>query len=325
MRVLVTGGTGFIGSHLVEMLLQTGAHVVCLVRQEGNLRWLSGLPVKTVIGNLTRPDSLVGAIEDFDRLYHVAGVVRAPHPRLFQAVNQVGTRNLVEACLRAKRPPSRFVYVSSQAAVGPSDSGPPVGEEREPCPIYPYGESKLQGEREVLSRKDRLDVVVVRPPIVYGPRDRSLLPLFRLVQHGFCPIVGKAEHRFSFCYVEDLVQGLLLAGESQGPSGRIYHVASEGAYTWEEVGRVAATALGVKARRVQVPHRLLAFLAPLLEVWGRLSGKPVLLDRGLVTAMARSWVLDISKAKRELSFAPRFDIKEGIERTIQWYRKEGWL
>jgi len=325
VRVLVTGGTGFIGSHLVERLLQKDAHVVCLVRQERNLRWLKGLPVETVVGDLTRLGSLAGTIEGFDCLYHVAGVVRVSHPRQFQVVNQVGTRNLMEACLRAKHPPSRFVHVSSQAAVGPSDGGPPVSEEREPCPVYPYGESKLQGEREVLSRKDRLNVVVVRPPIVYGPRDRALLPLFRLVRHGFCPIVGKAERRFSFCYVEDLVQGLLLAGESQGPSGRIYHIASEGAYTWEEVGKVAAAVLGVKARRVQVPHRLLAFLAPLLEVWGRLSGKPALLDRGLVTAMARSWVLDISKAKRELSFAPRFDIKEGIERTIQWYRKEGWL
>lgn len=325
MRVLVTGGTGFIGSHLVEALLQRGDHVVCLVRQKGNLQWLIGLPVELAVGDLTRPDSLAGTIDGFDRIYHVAGVVRVAHPRAFQAVNHFGARNLVEACLRARHPPSRFVHVSSQAAVGPSDGGPPVAEEHEPCPIYPYGQSKLQGEREVLSRKDRLDVVVVRPPIVYGPRDRALFTLFRLVQRGFCPIVGKAELRFSFCYVEDLIQGLLLAGESDGPSGRIYHIASEGAYTWEEVGEVAEAAMGVRAWRVRVPLRLVVLLAPLLEAWGRLSGKPALLDRGRVTAMARSWILDISKAKRELSFAPRFDLKEGIRRTIQWYRKEGWL
>ncbi|MBI3990492.1 MAG: NAD-dependent epimerase/dehydratase family protein [candidate division NC10 bacterium] len=325
MRVLVTGGTGFIGSHLVEALLQKGYHVVCLVREKGNLRWLKGLPVELAVGDLTRPDLLAGVIDGLDGIYHLAGVVRAAHPGVFQVVNHFGTRNLVEACLQARHPLSRFVHVSSQAAAGPSDSGPPVAEEHEPCPIYPYGQSKLQGEREILFRKDCLNVVVVRPPVVYGPRDRALLTMFRLVQRGFCPLVGKAELRFSFCYVEDLVQGLLLAGESGGPSGRIYHIASEGAYTWEEVGEAMAAALEVRAWRVRVPHRLLALLVPLLEVWGRLSGKPALLDRGLVTAMARSWILDISKAKRELSFVPRFDLKEGIQRTIQWYRKEGWL
>lgn len=323
MRVLVTGGAGFIGSHLVEELLIRGYRVLCLVHER--LGWLENLPIERYFGDLTRPETLRDAVEGVDCLYHLAGLVRAKDPREYLRVNHLGTRNLLLACLEAKVPPARFVYVSSLAALGPSEGVRPLREEDPPHPISPYGLSKLKGEEEVLKRRGRLHVVLIRPPAVYGPRERDLYTYFRLAHGGFFPIVGFCERRLSLCYIEDLVQGLLLAGERDVPSGAIYHIAGERAYSWREIREVFVEALGVRPVMVRLPKTLLYTLALLAEGWGRLTGRPPLLDRGKVGEMASSWIADISKAKRELGYVPRFPLQEGIRRTVHWYRKEGWL
>ena len=322
MRVLVTGGTGFIGSHLVEELLRRGHQVLCLVRKR--LGWLEGLPVELCFGNLMRPETLRSAVEGVDCLYHLAGLVRAKDPREYFAANHLGTQNLLGACLEAEAPPARFVYVSSLAALGPSEDLRPLREEEVPRPISPYGLSKLRGEEEVLKRNGGLHIVVVRPPAVYGPRERDLYTYFRLVHRGFLPIVGFRERRLSLCYVEDLVQGLLLAGE-RGTAGGVYHIADEGAYSWEEIGQEVAKVLHVRALKVRVPTTLLYLTAAFAEGWGRLQGRPPLFDWGKAHEMASSWIADISKARRELGFVPRFTLQEGIRLTVHWYRKEGWL
>lgn len=323
MRVLVTGGTGFIGSHLVEELLMRGHRVLCLVRER--LGWLENLPVELYFGDLTRPKTLRGAVEGADCLYHLAGLVRAKDPREYFRANHLGTRNLLLACLEAEVPPARFVYVSSLAALGPSEDLRPLREEDTPRPISPYGLSKLKGEEEVLKRSGRLHVVVIRPPAVYGPRERDLYTYFRLAHRGFFPIVGFHERRLSLCYIDDLVQGLLLAGERDVPSGAIYHIAGEGAYSLREIREVFVEALGVRSVMVRLPKILFYTLAVFAEGWGRLTGRPPLFDRGKAHEMASSWIADISKAKRELGYAPRFPLQEGIKLTVHWYRKEGWL
>jgi nucleoside-diphosphate-sugar epimerase len=323
MRVLVTGGTGFIGSHLVEELLRRGHQVLCLVREK--LRWLEGLPVELCFGDLRETETLRGAVEGLDCVYHLAGLVKACSPQEFLATNHHGTRNLLQACLEAHSPPHRFIYMSSLAALGPSFDGRPLKEEEVPHPVSPYGLSKLKGEEEVLAQAKRLHVVVIRPPAVYGPRDRDLYTFFRLVQHGIVLVVGFRRRDFSLCYVEDLIQGLLLAGEGSASSGQIYHIAGEETYSWEEAGEIMAQTLQVQAIRVRIPTSLLSFMAGLGEVWGRLRGRPALLDRGKAREMAFCWMSDISKARRELGFRPRFGFQEGIRLTVHWYRKEGWL
>src|SRR5438105_10238363 len=171
MRVLLTGGSGFLGSFVAEQLAAEGHVVRALVRPRSERKVLDKLPrVELAPGAIEDRASLGAAVDGVDAVVHVAGIVKARRPAEFFEVNTQGTRNLLEAAMR--RPVPRFVYVSSLAAVGPSADGTPVPDDVEPRPVTHYGRSKLEAERAVLAAKDRLHVTVVRPPLIYGPRDR---------------------------------------------------------------------------------------------------------------------------------------------------------
>jgi len=325
MRSLVTGGSGFIGSHLVEALVARGDEVVCLVR-DGRPGWLEGLPsVALVPGDVTNPDALQRCVDGVDRVFHLAGLTKARAPAEFFRVNAEGTGNLVRACSVVKGTPRRFVYLSSLAAVGPSPDRVPRGETAIPRPVSPYGWSKLHGETEVLRVRDRLGVVILRPPVVYGPRDRGLWVYARWVRRGVVPMPSGPPRALSLCAVEDLVRVLLAAAEADVPSGEVYHVAGEGAFTWEEVGRAFGTAMGIQARPVRLPIPLLLGLAAGAEAWGRMRGQATFLSRGKVREALGHWVCDTGKARRHLAFLPRVGLEAGVALTVRWYLSRGWL
>ncbi|MGE5850910.1 MAG: NAD-dependent epimerase/dehydratase family protein [Candidatus Methylomirabilota bacterium] len=326
MRVLVTGGTGFIGSHLVEALLAEGHEVRCVVRDPRRLGWLAGLPgARLVQGDVNDPPSLRGCLEGVDRVYHAAGLTRARTTRDFLRVNAEGTRHLIQACLEETGGPRRFIHLSSLAAVGPMPSATPMGETVPPRPVSPYGWSKLEGEVTVLAAKDRLHVTVLRPPVVYGPRDRGVLELARWVRRGFLPMPAGSPRTLSLCYVQDLVAALRAAGEAQTSSGEVFHVAGEGAFTWDEIGQMLGDALGVRPRRLSIPEPVSLALATTADAWGWLTGRPGYFSRGKVREAAGHWLCDTNKARRELGVVPRVGLAEGVAITVKWYREAGWL
>lgn len=325
MRSLVTGGSGFIGSHLVEALVARGDEVVCLVR-DGRPGWLEGLPsVALVPGDVTNPDALQRCVDGVDRVFHLAGLTKARAPAEFFRVNAEGTGNLVRACSVVKGTPRRFVYLSSLAAVGPSPDRVPRGETAIPRPVSPYGWSKLHGETEVLRVRDRLGIVILRPPVVYGPRDRGLWVYARWVRRGVVPMPSGPPRALSLCAVEDLVRVLLAAAEADVPSGEVYHVAGEGAFTWEEVGRAFGTAMGIRARPLRLPIPFLLGLAAGAEAWGRMRGRATSLNRGKVREALGHWVCDTGKARRHLAFLPGVGLEEGVALAVRWYLSRGWL
>ncbi|UCG38906.1 MAG: NAD-dependent epimerase/dehydratase family protein, partial [bacterium] len=218
----VTGGTGFIGSHLVDLLLENGCEVRCLVRNRGKLGWLLGKPVTVFEGDLGSHGVLRSGASGVDAVFHLAGLTAAASREQYRLVNAGGCGNLARASLEADEPPGVFVYVSSLAAVGPSYNDTAVEESRAPHPVTEYGRSKLEGER-VLAGMGPLPLVVVRPPAVYGPRDREILPLFRLAARGFLPIFNPAA-RISMVHVRDLVKGILASAEG-GRAGETYFLA----------------------------------------------------------------------------------------------------
>ncbi|MEE9221827.1 MAG: NAD(P)-dependent oxidoreductase, partial [candidate division NC10 bacterium] len=181
MKALVTGGTGFIGSHLVEYLLERGDEVICLARSRSHLRWLEGLQVKVVEGDCT--DANLGEIvqEDFDWVFHLAGLTKTLEVDEYYRANGKGTANLV-AILAQRRQPPRLVYLSSLAAAGPSKDGHPLRELDPPQPVSHYGRSKLDGEKAVRELGPTIPWVIIRAPVIYGPRDRGLLPFFELAK-----------------------------------------------------------------------------------------------------------------------------------------------
>jgi len=190
-HVLVTGGSGFIGSHLVEILLAQGHAVRCLLRDPGRPRWLAGLPVEIQRGDCTDPASLISAVQGVEQVFHLAGVTRARRRRDYFLHNLRGTGNLLRACATADNPPRRFVFLSSQAAAGPSRDGRPLTEDDAPAPLTAYGLSKLAAEKAVLGYAHRLPTVVLRPSTVYGPRDRDFLEYLQWVHR---PRTAHGEH-----------------------------------------------------------------------------------------------------------------------------------
>lgn len=326
-QALVTGGTGFIGSHLVDELLARGVRVRCLIRSRKNLRWLRGKDVDLVEGDCTAAETLDEAVKDIDVVYHLAGVLWAARESEFFQHNVQGTRNLLESCKRSRPQLKRFVQVSSQAAAGPSVASSLRSELDQPGPITPYGASKLQAECVALDYKEQFPVVILRPCAVYGPRDPGFLAYFRLVRRGFLVEFGGRENRTaSLCHVSDIVRGIIVAADSKVASGSVYFLADSEPYSWREVENMLEEAIGVNAKRLMVPAWSLILLGTLGQVYGRVTGKFVKLNRARVAEMlARNWGCDISRAKRELNFAPEINLRSGIHDVIRWYKQEQWL
>ena len=185
MKAYVTGGTGFIGSHLVERLVDQGYHVTCLIRKTSNLRWLNQLldsqssQVHIVTGDLHDTDILARHVRDVDLVFHLAGLTKAPDAATYDRVNAEGTKHLIEACLSAQTNLGRFVYCSSLAAVGPSSNTTPNTEDVTPQPLTDYGSSKLKGEIVVREYADRLPITIIRPPAVMDRGMRISFSFFR--------------------------------------------------------------------------------------------------------------------------------------------------
>lgn len=259
------------------------------------------------------------------RVYHLAGLTRALSERDFFQVNAEGTRKLLEACLEAGEPVPRLVYVSSLAAVGPNVDASPLSEEASPRPVSVYGRSKLEGEREVLAVCGRLHVTILRPGVVYGPRDKGVLSYARWVKRGLLPVPAGPARAISLCYVGDLVRAIIAASEADRPSGEVYHLAGEGSLTWEAFAFIWGEIMGMQPRLLRIPVSILLCLARVSEGWAWAKGCPTFFTRGKVREAAGHWACDVTKAKRHLGFVPYVSPKEGIARTIQWYRSRGWI
>ncbi len=213
-RVLITGGTGFVGSHVVDVALERGYQVRCTVRAHSRLRWLEGKPVELTQADL-RAGDVAAAVQGVDAVIHCAGLTRGSRDALF-AANHGGTMALLDACLRQREPP-RFVLCSSQAAAGPGTLQRPRHEDDPPEPTSDYGHSKLAAEREVGSRADRLETVVLRPGAVYGPRDEDTLTYFRMAARGLLVVPGWRRRLIQLVHARDVARVLVDAvGTARG-------------------------------------------------------------------------------------------------------------
>jgi len=325
-QVLVTGATGFIGSHLVERLLKSGYAVTCLVRDRLHLRWLEGMEVQLAVGDCTRPESLAAALQGVSLVFHCAGLTKAKRASDYYLVNQLGTRNLLEACAQYNPGLEKFILVSSQAATGPSPDGRPVNDSDEPRPVSDYGRSKLRAENEVCCYKDRFPVVILRPTAVYGPRDVDVFELFRWASRGLIMEISGGDRYLNLCYVEDLTAALLLAAEGETASGSIYFVAESRSYSWSEFKKVLLSTGGVTARTIKLPFRAAYLFGLAAEIGSLFSKRPALASRQKVREAAqRYWLCDTAKIENDLCFRAEYPLQKGLELTWKWYRKNRWL
>jgi len=328
MKVLNTGASGFLGSHVAEQLAQGGHRVVALVRRSSNTRFLSTLSgVELAHGAIEDADSVRRAMDGVDAVVHSAGLVKARDEAEFFKINVDGTRNLLDAAKAVAPGLRRFVFVSSLAAVGPSLDGRPVPGHARPEPVTGYGRSKLAAERLVVAEKDALPVVVLRPPMIYGPRDNESFAFFQSVSRRVLPMLGDGTNTLSVIYASDAASACVRAIDAGVPSGRAYFIDDGEVYVWRDMLTHIETALGSRALlRKGMPFFLVRGAALASETLGRMTGKAVMLTRDKLNELsAPHWVCDSSDARQELGWQPKVKWAEGTRRSVAWYRENGWL
>lgn len=326
MKVLVTGGTGFIGSHLVERLVQEGHQVRCVAKDRLHSVYLESLGIELMLGDLNNGMDLEAVLDGVECIYHLAGVTRARSNKDYYEGNYLTTKNFINICAHSSNKFERFVYVSSQAAVGPALDGRPVTEEDPYQPVSHYGKSKMLAEKEVLRYRDKMPITIIRPSAVYGPRDREMLQYFLLVKKQLQLLIGFRNKWLNFVYVDDLVDGLLLAGEHPRAEGESFFIGSEASCTTEDIGNTVASILDCRPIRFRVPHLVVFSVAAIAEGIGKLTGKPIFFNlQKAKESVQPSWIFSVEKAKLKLGFSPRVSLAEGLKRTYRWYEENGWL
>jgi len=321
VKAFLTGGTGFIGTHLTDLLLAKGWEVCVLARNPDKESALREKEVRLLRGDLFSIPALPAGL---DIVFHLAGKSRSLNSADYYTVNQEGTASLFRFLGRLEDRP-KVILLSSQAAAGPSLDGRPVKESDPPRPVSPYGWSKLRAEQEALRFRDEFPIAIVRACSVYGPRDRDFLTYFKLVAQGVVLSLNE-ERAASLIYVKDLAEALLLCAGARLPSGEILNIADSLPYKWDELGTAAAAAMGKSCRKVKLPKSVFYLLSLLYEAGYRLTRKPGAFNRDKYRDLVQpGWLLDVGKAAELLSFRPRFSLEKGMRETISWYIAERWL
>jgi len=322
VRAFVTGGTGFVGAHLVQALRAQGDAVTCLVRTPAKARALGWTDVRLVHGDLDDARALRDGCAGAEVIYHVAGRISACGLDEFMRANRDGTANVLEAA--AERPPRRFVLVSSLAAAGPTRPGAPVEETRPPSPVTPYGQSKLAAE--VLVRAMAFSWTIVRPPTVYGEWDREVLKAFKLARMGVAPVFGDGSQELSVIYAGDLAAALVAAATAPATANRVYYAAHPVVTTSRDLVRAIGRAVGREPRIVPLPGVLARGLLWTIGTIAHLAGRATLLsDDKAAEFLAPAWTCRPDALTRDAGWRAVTDLETGLRRTAAWYRREGWL
>ena len=325
-RAFVTGGSGFTGSHLCRRLVDKGYSVKALVRKTSKKDHLEKLGVQLVYGDLTDLPAQNGAFENVDVVFHVAAAYRQEgiSKEQFWKVNVDGTKSMLEAA--RDHGIKRFVHCSTVGVQGEIEH-PPAKETDSYKPGDHYQESKMEGEKLALGFFDahKMEGVVVRPVGIYGPGDTRFLKLFKFINNGKFRMIGKGDVLYHLTYVEDLVDGIILAGEKKNAIGNTYTIGGNEYLTLKELVKLIAKVLDKPVPDKQIPLAPVYVAATVCESICRPLGIEPPLYRRRLDFFTKDRAFDISKAKTDLNYQPKMSLQEGLKLTAGWYKKHGML
>jgi nucleoside-diphosphate-sugar epimerase len=326
LKILLTGASGFVGSHILDSLRARGLTTVLLLRPTSNKQFLaSHLPdVELRPGSIGDPDSLRQAMAGITHVIHCAGATRASRVSGFYEVNQGGTRNVVSAVNGQEGQVQRMVHISSLAAAGPALPEAPAREESPPHPVSEYGKSKLAGELEVRDHC-RAEYVILRPSAVYGPRDVEFLRLFKAVRNHVLPKPGGGQ-ALSLVFVKDLAEAVATCLGHPAAAGKTYFVASREVVTARRMAEEIAAQMKLWTVPLPLPTALLWPICLVQEVMSRLTGKPSVLSlQKFVELRAPGWVCDPTRLERDTGCVCATTLKPGVAAALAWYQQQHWL
>ncbi|WP_413854547.1 NAD-dependent epimerase/dehydratase family protein [Candidatus Ruminimicrobium bovinum] len=326
MRVLLTGATGFVGSHILEKLLSDKNEVVCPVRKTSNLHYIENCNAVIKYGDLDDDMFIEQLISSVDVVVHCAGLVRALKFDDYYKVNTAITAKLVEAVKNNKENIKKFIYISSQSAVGPSLSNVPKDFGKEE-PVSDYGKTKLFAEQEVKKLEGFVPYVILRPAAVYGPRDKDIFTVFKIV-HNKISLKTISKHFVQVVYVEDIAKIIsqIIKSESYVTDNKIYSVCDGKIYSWKDIADTIA----------KVNYVPIRFTVPVFDFVFKLAGifynfiemftkKPQVLSVQKVGEILKeNWIIGNEKIVSDIGF--EFEkLETGAIKTYNWYKENKWF
>ena len=331
MKVLITGATGFIGEFLVEELVRSDYVVTCLVRDIKRGEFLNRLGAKLIEGDINDKVKLQESVKNQDIIFHLAAetdisrISKSTYNR-FCSVNVKGTENLLECCKGKKV--KKIVHFSSIAVMGLIKDK--ISDENTEChPVNPYQLSKWEAERLVLDyyKKYNLPVVMVRPTMVYGPSDKDhseILRMTKFIKKGIFPLVGSGNNSIPIVHVRDLVDGAILAGK-YGRPGQIYIITNENKSSFNEIIHTISCEIGKNVLIIRIPKLLAQSVIFPIELLARLFNLKFPFTLKRIESMTSDRVFSVEKAKNELGYRQKIDLKDGFKEMIDWYKINGYL
>lgn len=333
-RVLITGAGGFVGGFIVEESLKRGFEAWAAVRRSTSREFLQDDRINFIELDFNNPESLAQTLNDalpqgekWDYIIYNLGATKCTNFADFNRINYDYLRSFTDALFETEKVPDKFLYMSSLSALGPGDEKDytAFNSNSIPSPNTKYGASKLKAEMH-LAMTPNLPYIVFRATGIYGPHEKDYFMMFKSIKSGFDFSVGMRKQLLSFIYVQDLVEAMFEAID-KAPTGKTYLIAEDRSYTQKEFRQISAAELGKKVViPMSMPIWAVYLVSVIAEKWGVIRMKPSTLNRDKFNIMKqRNWSVDISEARKDFGFAPKVDLKEGVKRSIRWYKENNWL
>ena len=328
-KIFITGASGFVGYHLVSAAFEAGYEVHAAVRKTSQIADITAFVEKFVYTELTHLDALINLFssEEYDYVIHAAAMTKSKSDIEMMGINVGITECLLKAAFQSSKPPSRFVFVSSLAAIGPVAYHD--GAITEDCPYHPvtmYGRSKRDAEKMIFEKFGDKTISIIRPTAVYGPREKDLFILFDTMNKGIDAYVGKSPQKLSFVYVKDLVDVLLKVCTCQITGVSTFNISDGHVYSRYEMSEIFSKTFRKRLFRMHIPYYLVKGIAQISAWLYRNSRKtPVIYPERLGELTAENWSCDITHAKQSLGYRPQYNLERGLTSALLWYRDNKWF